>query len=663
MIITKNEIKDDNIYIWSKTKNLKKLVDFWFLVPDFIAIPSNIVEIINNDNNELKKLCQIIITKFPQSKYIVRSSALIEDQINSSMAGQFHTEINVDKFGLDSAIEKVINQAKTLLKNDLTKLSIIVQEYIEADYSWVCFTRNPNWQREIVFDYHKWIGEDIVSWKIIPINETFYWNENKKICSFDITIFKNIENKFSFPQDIEWGIKKDKLYILQTRPITTISKNDYDLIIFLEENLNYNYDFCYEKTEISEVAPRPTPFTLSLLQKIFWENWPVMNVYKKHKILYKHENILKIVGNELFINRNLEIKTLLPCLSCLNKRYTNKFSSFNHFFRTIKNIFFIAIIKEEKNLVNKLESLLYSETNKDNFSDLLNQFLEEYETILEIDLFTSKYFKSLEIFLKNEPINISEVFNIDFKDISNEEINIFKISKELKIKWNTLEISDESEFFTSTLEKNTSDTFHKWWSNLPDYKKNLYKKTIIKAVSYQNYREYTRILMIKNLSLLRDLLLEKSLFSNKKNVYFHTIDEITNNKFDENLCIERKKEYEKYDKYSLPNKLTLNYINDKKENLWISAWIVQWILLEEKDISIEKWDIILYTKILSPDLTKYFPKIKWIISEKWGYLSHLSIIARENKVPVIISTKLNNIKIGDLIEINWSNWEIKKIEV
>ena len=33
-----------------------------------------------------------------------------------------------------------------------------------------------------------------------------------------------LENKFSYPQDIEWAIENEIIYILQSRPITTLNE-------------------------------------------------------------------------------------------------------------------------------------------------------------------------------------------------------------------------------------------------------------------------------------------------------------------------------------------------------------------------------------------------------------------------------------------------------
>ena len=72
--------------------------------------------------------------------------------------------------------------------------------------------------------------------------------------------------------------------------------------------------------------------------------------------------------------------------------------------------------------------------------------------------------------------------------------------------------------------------------------------------------------------------------------------------------------------------------------------------------------VILFTTILSPELTKYFPYINWIITETWGELSHLAIMAREYNIPVVTYFNISDseINIWDLLEINWNNWKIIK---
>jgi len=114
----------------------------------------------------------------------------------------------------------------------------------------------------------------------------------------------------------------------------------------------------------------------------------------------------------------------------------------------------------------------------------------------------------------------------------------------------------------------------------------------------------------------------------------------------------------------LPNVL-VNKLIEKKDNInsiGVSGGIATGKLVDTKNIVAEE-RVILYTKILSPELVKYFDKIEGIVSEGGGLLSHLSIMAREKNIPVIVNVDLKKlgVEFGNLIEINGGNGSIKKI--
>jgi pyruvate,water dikinase len=79
------------------------------------------------------------------------------------------------------------------------------------------------------------IGENVVSGNITP-NSYIVFKETGRILSKDehnrdilntqkinqlAQIGKRVEDLFGMPQDIEWAVKENKVYLLQTRPITT----------------------------------------------------------------------------------------------------------------------------------------------------------------------------------------------------------------------------------------------------------------------------------------------------------------------------------------------------------------------------------------------------------------------------------------------------------
>lgn len=111
------------------------------------------------------------------------------------------------------------------------------------------------------------------------------------------------------------------------------------------------------------MAARPTPFTFSLLEKIYGESGPIMNVYKKHGIYFVALSFLVIIGNELYIDRNLETKTLLPAYSWEPFSKKPKLRTLQGLWKTIRNIFGMIFMKENRDIVQKLKYLLEKEAD------------------------------------------------------------------------------------------------------------------------------------------------------------------------------------------------------------------------------------------------------------------------------------------------------------
>ncbi|MDG6936197.1 MAG: hypothetical protein JRN26_04870 [Nitrososphaerota archaeon] len=199
---------------------------------------------------------------------VVRSSASIEDSSRASFAGRFKTVINVNGArNIEAAIKEVY--ASTFTKDVLSycenagkriesvKMAIIVQELIVGDVSGVMFTRNPNtFEEKMLIEAVVGLNEGLVSGKVTP--SKFVYDNNKHVIEsaeyvkqpLAVTVKRNgvgltennreiqgildektvaeighlgeeIEKVFGLPQDIEWTISKGKIYVLQSRPITT----------------------------------------------------------------------------------------------------------------------------------------------------------------------------------------------------------------------------------------------------------------------------------------------------------------------------------------------------------------------------------------------------------------------------------------------------------
>ena len=169
----------------------------------------------------------------------VRSSADIEDNSNNSCAGLFDSYLNVPKNKLWEKVELVRN-SYTQNGGDINS-PIIIQEMVQSEVSGVLFTANPmGILNEMVIVIGEGLGCNIVDNKVNTT--TYYFNVDDNLYDFEqvdnspllseeqikelVEIGQKIEKIFGCKMDIEFGIVDKIIYILQARPITTISNGD-----------------------------------------------------------------------------------------------------------------------------------------------------------------------------------------------------------------------------------------------------------------------------------------------------------------------------------------------------------------------------------------------------------------------------------------------------
>jgi pyruvate,water dikinase len=209
-------------------------------------------------------------------KYVaVRSSATAEDSAQFSFAGQFDTFLNVTR---ENLIEKVFECfeglksarclayiAQTDLDISKIKVAVVVQKMIQSEVAGVAFTNHPVTKNtnQILIEGGYGLGEAVVSGQITPDNylidktslniidsnisiqtkglflssdpkSSNLWQEipkekqnQQKLSNHQIQELaktcEKIENLYGFPCDIEWALAEDQIYIVQSRPITTIT--------------------------------------------------------------------------------------------------------------------------------------------------------------------------------------------------------------------------------------------------------------------------------------------------------------------------------------------------------------------------------------------------------------------------------------------------------
>ncbi len=201
----------------------------------------------------------------------VRSSATAEDLADASFAGQQDTYLNIKGnnellLNVKKCFASLFTARATYYRNkkgfehSKVKLAVVVQKMVDADKSGVLFSKDPSYKNENSIVEAVWgLGEGIVSGRITPdkyvvssdlkIVDTKIANKkiaitrdsqgNKKVVKLreekskhqvltDYEVKKltdfglKLEEHYDKPQDIEFAIEGEEIYIVQTRPITTI---------------------------------------------------------------------------------------------------------------------------------------------------------------------------------------------------------------------------------------------------------------------------------------------------------------------------------------------------------------------------------------------------------------------------------------------------------
>uniref|UniRef100_A0A7J2TJA0 Probable phosphoenolpyruvate synthase n=1 Tax=Archaeoglobus fulgidus TaxID=2234 RepID=A0A7J2TJA0_ARCFL len=201
----------------------------------------------------------------------VRSSATAEDLPDASFAGQQETYLNVK--GEDLVVEKVKACWSSLFtpraiyyrvqkgfRHEDVSIAVIVQKMVNSEKSGVMFTSHPvTGEKMCIIEAVFGLGEAIVSGLVTP--DTYVYDRNaRKLVEVKVSekkfmiVRKNgnekvelgekgkervlsdeeierlvnfgeiIEEHYGKPQDIEWAIENGEIYIVQSRPITTIKE-------------------------------------------------------------------------------------------------------------------------------------------------------------------------------------------------------------------------------------------------------------------------------------------------------------------------------------------------------------------------------------------------------------------------------------------------------
>ncbi len=223
----------------AKAYNLAHVKKQGFRVPEGIVIPCDIVASISNDL--LAKEIFNFLKAMSPGPWAVRSSGIAEDGSDHSFAGQFESILNVlDEAELKDAIDKCVCSASSAQvaaygKEEYQPIALLVQQMVNADCAGVAFSANPitGERNEILINAVIGLGDKLVSGEVTPDEYIVQHGSLQKGSPADGVLtekqalevalaVKQLEENFGCPQDVEWAIENESLFILQSRPITAL---------------------------------------------------------------------------------------------------------------------------------------------------------------------------------------------------------------------------------------------------------------------------------------------------------------------------------------------------------------------------------------------------------------------------------------------------------
>jgi pyruvate,water dikinase len=192
----------------------------------------------------------------------------------ASFAGQQETFLNISRKNLAKSVQNcwsslftpraIFYREQQGFEHDKVSMAVIVQQMVDSEKAGVVFTSNPMTgdSAQLIIEAGWGLGEGVVSGTVTPDHYVMDKKNlkllEKEIGTKDLMFTKDkktgktvkvkvkgkkrteqvlnesemkevtkismdIENHYDFPQDIEWAIVKDTVFMTQSRPITTIS--------------------------------------------------------------------------------------------------------------------------------------------------------------------------------------------------------------------------------------------------------------------------------------------------------------------------------------------------------------------------------------------------------------------------------------------------------
>lgn len=242
----------DEAQAGGKGSALARLTQLQVRVPPFVVVSADAYRAMaaTGPTAELIEEIRTALERLDAGRGIsVRSSAIGEDAAGNSFAGLYHTSLEVR--GLDAALialrrcwDSYLDVAARQYRDERAggadgAMAVVLQRMAHGEWSGVCFTAHPVKLAlsQGLINSVPGLGEALVSGEVNPeeitvaadgeVLERSGAQPGKELPPAAVQaiwqVSTDIAQRLMFPQDVEWTWCDGALYVLQSRPITTIA--------------------------------------------------------------------------------------------------------------------------------------------------------------------------------------------------------------------------------------------------------------------------------------------------------------------------------------------------------------------------------------------------------------------------------------------------------
>ena len=315
-------------------------------------IPKSFVFTIKQFEIDKEKIIKEIKKKF-NKKIIIRSSTVHEDGKSKSFAGFFESVLNLNSQNYEDVSSGIKKVKLSYKKYHSNKNEILIQDMIEnVNISGVITTCDlKNYSPYYIINFDK--GNDttaVTSGKKNSENFIFFRKSKskpkKKIFSRLILLAKELEKKFDNKfLDIEFAVKKNKIYLFQVRPIINKSNLKHDDGLYAialkklekkikklqDENINLLGKISYfgvmpDWNPAEMIGTKPKPLSLSLYKELITDHvWALNRKNLGFRDMTSNHLMTSFFGTP-FVDVRVDFNSWIPNL--LDNNLANKLTNY-----------------------------------------------------------------------------------------------------------------------------------------------------------------------------------------------------------------------------------------------------------------------------------------------------------------------------------------------